>query len=295
MPHKRFTIAVITDEYEDAHGALSCNPFEIGDGIVIARTPDFLKHGEVVRDLGWPIKDCVEQAKFAFIKEYEADGLGAEHDEALSHIRDCNLALWIAQPSRIGFRYEVNLLFVESDEPFRQHIGLCEPMLCSPSDACNSLTIDDLLKAKDMYKNMPQEGSVRTAILALARALTESNWATRYLVLWIGLEALFGPDDAREMTHRIAERIAMFNGSGLPGADRKTIYRQVKDCYGWRSKIVHGLKLGSLTPQKSGELRDTSERFIRDALTHILLDPAILTEINGSRREQYLDELVFGV
>jgi len=292
MPQKRITVAPITYEYKDPNGVLS-EPFELGDGVVITRVPEWLKSEEVMRDLGWPVKAALEKAKHAFLKEYEADGLGAEHDEALAQIRDCNAALWIARPSRISYRCALNVFFSDGDKPFRQQIALFEPIRPSPTDRANALTLDDLSHAKGLYSNMPKEGAVRTAIAALIRGLTEANWAMRYLVLWIGLEALFGPKDGREITYRISQRIAFFNGSGLPSNQKKAICSQAKECYSWRSRIVHGLNLKKLKPEKSGGLRDATEKLVRDALTRALSDPEVLSKLNGKEREQYLDGLVF--
>jgi hypothetical protein len=43
----------------------------------------------------------------------------------------------------------------------------------------------------------------------LWKALTEPTWEMRLLFLWVGLEALYGPNSGQETTHQIAERIQL--------------------------------------------------------------------------------------
>ena len=44
---------------------------------------------------------------------------------------------------------------------------------------------------------------------------------------------------------------------------------------------------------REGQLRDATEKFVRDALTRALSDPEVLSTLNSKEREQYLDGLVF--
>jgi len=293
MLTKRWTVAVISPEYRDRSNALA-RPFEFGDGVILECAPKWLKGKEVAKGLGRPYVHELKEAEYVLRKEYFADGFGQEHSDALRQMRRCNVSLWLARPSPIGFTVDLNVLFPDDAPVFAQHIGINNPFIHSPRDARNALSEEDLLKARALYGAMPQEGAVRTAIDVLDRALTEGNWSMRYLVLWIALEALFGPEDSREITHRIALRIAMMNGRTEPADGKKILYRKVKEAYSWRSKVVHGLKLNKLKPEKSVDLRDTSEELIRDALTLILLNPAVLNQLNDRGREDYLDGLVFG-
>jgi hypothetical protein len=67
----------------------------------------------------------------------------------------------------------------------------------------------------------------------------------------------------------------------------------MKEGYKWRSKLVHGSRLGSLDGPKSGELTKQAESTIRAAFALILSDPSMRALFEGSGRETYLDELAF--
>jgi hypothetical protein len=123
----------------------------------------------------------------------------------------------------------------------------------------------------------------------LYRGLTESMWEGRYLWQWIVLEALFGPDDPQETTHRLAQRIAIFLKEDLDS--RKTYFQRAKEAYGWRSKLVHGAKLSRLTTEKSKSLTIFTEEVVRGAFHKILLSDQLADVLGGKSRDSYLEDL----
>ncbi len=62
--------------------------------------------------------------------------------------------------------------------------------------------------------------AVWVALYSLWTALIDKTWEVRYLFLWIALEGLFGPDDSREMTFRLSQRLALFLGTNPVESNR---------------------------------------------------------------------------
>lgn len=125
----------------------------------------------------------------------------------------------------------------------------------------------------------------------LVRALSESLWEARYLLQWIVLESLFGPDVPSETTYRLTQRIGSFLGDG-PETKRR-IYEEAKQAYAWRSKIVHGRRLSKLSSEQSLELSHSTEAMIRKSLSKVLLVPGLHSEFDGAKRDEYLNSMIF--
>ncbi len=130
--------------------------------------------------------------------------------------------------------------------------------------------------------------SVWTAIRCLVPALENSTEEIRYLLLWVGLEALFGAN--AEITHRISQRIAFFVGKDR--SEARGLYRSAKKAYEFRSKVAHGVWR---TDESSTKLTGETETLLRKALVKLLLDGEIAKPFLGKSdsREKYLDWLVF--
>lgn len=105
------------------------------------------------------------------------------------------------------------------------------------------------------------------------------------------LEALFGPEDGREITYRISHRIAFFLDT--TAEDRRAAAKVVKDAYATRSKVVHGGKLAGLTPEQSVELMKQCEQLIRRSFRKLAKAPEIAAAFDSRKREMYLDGLAF--
>jgi hypothetical protein len=105
------------------------------------------------------------------------------------------------------------------------------------------------------------------------------------------MEALFGPDDAREITFRLAQRIGFFLGESR--SEAKSLFTTAKKCYGLRSKVAHCRWNGGASDAQQME---ATEDISRRALLRLLDDAALRAKFSGSgaSRETYLDEVVFG-
>jgi hypothetical protein len=125
-------------------------------------------------------------------------------------------------------------------------------------------------------------------------ALCGRVWEIRYTLYWIGLEALFGPEDPREMTYRISQRIAFFLSEDVGRA--QDLFRQMKDAYSLRSKVVHGMlvsKSRGWNEESSQALAYGTEDVLSRALNKILQDKGLVGIFTGKRRETWLDDLAF--
>ncbi len=116
--------------------------------------------------------------------------------------------------------------------------------------------------------------------------------------MWVGLEALFGPDSSGETIHQLAERIALFLEDDISAA--RALYRAIKRTYGRRSKVIHGRADGLLRSDTERERVEAMQEFfqtaewLRRAIKRIALDPEIRRVFASAGRDQYLAELPFG-
>ena len=80
------------------------------------------------------------------------------------------------------------------------------------------------------------------------------------------------------------------------GQDQKEVtelYKAVKKGYSWRSRTVHGLRLNKLSQEESSRFGHEVEVVVRRAISLILEDSGTISKFDGSKREEFLDGLVF--
>jgi hypothetical protein len=134
-----------------------------------------------------------------------------------------------------------------------------------------------------------RETALFNAFRATWAALQMAIQPVRYALLWIALESLFGPEDGREMTFRLSQRIAMFLAPDRGAA--RALFGAVKDAYGFRSKIVHGKwQRDSDAMERLADI----ERWTRTALLRLLQQAELRAIFSGRKtRETYLDALPY--
>src|SRR5262249_24425299 len=144
-----------------------------------------------------------------------------EGDEDISEkirvrISFANLALWMAHPCCIGFQVIGHASReTENDAWIPKHV-VSNLSLLKPhqQDWEGSLSEQDIQVAQELTKALTQlardSNPVWIAARLLWQALTESTWEVRYVLLWVALEALFGPSDPHETTYRLSQQIAFF-------------------------------------------------------------------------------------
>ena len=281
-------------------------PFELGNGVHLIPLPDWLKEDTMTEYLNYNKRDqLINYANYAIEVTYDANSYGEPdpdwkgkdprslQNRAVEFIHLCNIAIWISNPC--DFRYELIYNVYEQNEKwnfkaYSEYIGL------KPHKKYMNykLNMQDLLLAKnllDVLTKIQRQSPVWVAIRSLWRALTEDTWEVRFLLMWIALEGLFGPDDPKEITYRLSQRLALF----LSSEDKKNakpLYDVIKKAYGWRSKVVHGMRLNNLPEDDSDDILYNAEKWIRLSLVKILSDPKLLTMFNENR-ETYLDNIIF--
>ena len=98
----------------------------------------------------------------------------------------------------------------------------------------------------------------------------------------------FGTTEGAEVTHKLAERIALFLADS-PETGRE-LFGKVKKCYGTRSKIMHWR--WKHDPSIDTAMADT-EDITRTTLLRLLADKYLTETFISSARGKFLEELMF--
>lgn len=289
--------------YADRNDTLT-EPFHFGQGVSLQRLPDWVRNLDLLDLLSRPDRDSVAESAFGLLAEYEAESFGDPHPRSLKEspisrqdfaanlIYLATISLWLVAPSSIGYNVLLQVVRPGDEHSTGQATSRDPVVLATKDEERNQLTMEDLSKAKTVFEAITQlerGGTPRMAIQYLGRALIERMWESRYIFHWIVVEAIFGPEDGREITYRLSLRAARFLASTQE--ERKELFDGVKEGYAWRSKAVHGGRLHKLKPNKSGELMVTLESVIRRSLLRILESPELTRVFDSREREGYLDNL----
>ena len=298
------TIAPIS--YSDPDQVLA-QGFHLSDDIDICPTPEWFKDSGFFNQLNPDIAAAVKTRSFVLMAQYYGHSLadsdptwtGKEastmESRAIQHVQLANLALWIARPSSISIKAIIQA--VKGDEEWHRLVQIRNnPLSPHPRDLLTGLTTPDFETARNLLASMNSlhcKGSIWVALRTMFEALAADWWEGRFLFLWVALEALFGPKDAREISHRLAQRIAFFLADDP--IEAQALFSTIKKSYAWRSKVAHGIGLDKLSPDTSFSMLHDTETTLRKIVTHILMNPDIISQFNSKTREEYLDSLVFSV
>lgn len=280
-------------------------PIELSHGVRIEPVPSWVKEEKALKLLSWTDREHIRDAELTFAVEYEADALGSPDPEwkgavprsiqstVAEKISLASIALWLAKPSRLTCGPILDF-GRKGDSASLRRAGSLRPVLIREDEDENVPTAQDFAQAGqllDAILSLRRDATIWIAIRMLIPALTESVWESRFLWQWVMLEALFGPESPNETTYRLAQRIGLFVGDEPD--DRRRLFDEAKQAYSWRSKIVHGLRLSKLTPEKAAELTTITEHLIRIALVRVLLTPEYVRQFDGKGRDKFLDGLIF--
>lgn len=275
--------------------------YELGGNVALIETPGWLIKDRMLDRLSEFDRREVQECKYALVASYKAAALGdpdpdwkgkepkSIQETKYEHCVFGNLALWLCRPSPVHFRVVIHAPDYGSGA-LAQQVTYHSPLLCHPYDAQERLRAEDLPLASQLHRSIlqaEQQGPIWTAVRAAWAALTINMEVVRYTLFWIVLEALFGPDDAHEITYRLSLRLARFLETDREQA--RSLFSVAKQCYKFRSKIVHGRWKDD--PESTKRVAET-ETLVRRSLVRVLSDEEQMKTFSDRTREHFLDELV---
>ena len=109
---------------------------------------------------------------------------------------------------------------------------------------------------------------VSLALSRLSMTFERSNDIDKILDSWIGLERLFCNDGTEGITLRAALRISALLGK--TGAERESIFQEMKASYSLRSSIVHGSEVRDKENYTINQIAVLTQKYLRNAIIAIL-------------------------
>ncbi len=307
MPEPWLTIAPIHNLWRLPDGFQL--PYQFNDRTSLQLVPEWLltKESDDTVDLLRPkLREALgRDVLYCIAVEYQADALGspdpnwkgdkprAIQEAAIEDARNVLLAFWLVRPTSVHFRLAAHVAS-HSSEPIVRQIVKYDPQCPLPSYVDDPYDANEMERIRSLANALDRisiQGTLRTAVHAVMRAQIEREWTLRFLIFWLVVESLFGPEDAREITFRLSQRVAIF--LSCDAAIARQLFSQVKSSYAWRSKVVHGLRLAKLSETESSDQIIQLEGVVRQSLVKVLSSDVLTSTFDGKTREQYLDDLVF--
>jgi hypothetical protein len=277
---------------------------EFGDGFTLQDLPAWLRADPRVEHLSHDDRELLLRARHALVAEYpqapndkDPNWTGQSH-RTTQHSKGeaaimANFSLWLAHPSRVCITNTFHAISGPTiSNPIVRSVSCEPPVLRHPNDSSTMPAIEQITKAGQFHTilaNVPRKNSVWTALRAFWAGLTTRTRDIRYLLFWVGLESLFGSDDGREISYKLAQRIAFFLCDSPETA--KATFREIKKCYSMRSQIAHGRWEDS---ESFDHLMGETEAYARRAFLRLIEAPNLMTIFTSRKqRDEYLEEFVF--
>jgi hypothetical protein len=143
---------------------------------------------------------------------------------------------WVNNLRKFGLFYVGNprrLPYLNGDKPFELSKDDYQPIRRN----LNAYLSPEILKLMADETVPFRQGSLRAGDYYEA-SLAEERPAARLIALAVALESLFSPDDKQEISFKIALTASNLLGDGAES--RSQVFRDLRDLYARRSKIVHG-------------------------------------------------------
>lgn len=268
--------------------------FDLGQGVSIASIPEWVREQGTLKKLtDRTARRVLSEPQFALILEVDSDTY--DTGPWLNRLGTANEALWLAQPSNIGFDAIVYASYTGGVWRESEFVHTRQ-LVAHRRDFPKKHTVDTLIEAKEIFATLlrlqgGERGPVVVALQTLWLALVEEWYEIRYLLLWIVLESLFGPEDGKRMTYKLSKRIARFLAPSPEDADGLSI--RAKQLYGLRSTVVHGMRLNVMSPGEReaflGGMHE-SEMFARKSVIRLHKDASLVAALNSANRERYLED-----
>lgn len=275
---------------------------EFADGLRLIAMPHWVEKQGLPNGLSTDDREAVRLASHAFVVSYEAAALEEPDPNWTGAYRKSiqqskyelcllgNLALWLIKPSPVCFSVVIHASQFGA-ELVAQQVQSCSTLLCHPNDVDARITASDLDIAPGLHQGLASVSpttALFTAIRATWAGLQMNIEDIRFALFWIALEALFGPEDAREITYRLSQRLGFFLGASQ--SEARELFLKAKKAYGFRSKIVHGR--WKEDPENTTRMAET-EAFLRRSLVRIMESKDLTATFSGKSREGFLDDLLF--
>ncbi len=278
-------------------------PFDLGCGAQFGRRPEWLNRGTLPAEdhIGFSDRHRALTAPYVFLLERENEVLQDGDWEADQEtLRALQQSIWIAS----GIRVEWDLVFLMKPGDPRDTCKRWDRLaryVRPRKSADPRLTRVHLEQARELaavIRAMPRRGAFWTAVRMATFALDERHGDIVIVLLWAGLEALFGPDSPGETVHRTSMNVALFLEEG--GEEAQVLAKRVKDSYALRSHVAHGRQSGFDRGSKPKErekalaLIEETIVWLREASRRIALDPGLLEIFqSGEKRRLFLDGLPY--
>lgn len=276
---------------------------EFAGGLRLTAMPHWVEKQGLLDGLSTHDREAVRLSSHAFVVSYEAAALGepdpnwtGAYPKSIqeSKCELCllgNLALWLIKPSPVCFSVVIHAPQFGA-EPVAQQVQCSRStLLCHPNDVAARITASDLYIAPGLHQGLASVSpgtALFTAIRATWAGLQMNIEEIRFALFWIALEALFGPEDAREITYRLSQRLGFFLGASQ--SEARELFLKAKKGYGFRSKIVHGR--WKEDPENTTRMAET-EALLRRSLVRVMESKDLTATFSGKSREGFLDDLVF--
>ena len=224
--------------------------FNFSGGLRLTALPSWVAGQQMLGGLSLHDRQAVEEATPALVLTYAAEALGSPDPgwkgPTPKSIQEskyevglmANFSLWLAKASPACFAIVLHARH-HGNEPIIQRIERCSELLCHPNDIEATIEDAELPRAAALHKGLlevTRDTSVWTAFRAAWAGLQMNIESVRCLQFWVALEALFGPEDGREITYRLSQRVGFFLAANREEA--RQLFETAKAGYGFRSKVV---------------------------------------------------------
>ena len=106
-------------------------------------------------------------------------------------------------------------------------------------------------------------------------------------------EALFSTSSA-ELSHKLSERVAFFLGNY--GYNKREVYKNIKEAYDVRSKLVHGDSLSSNKIEKITEISSICDSYLRHIMQLFFGELSLVNifDVAQGELDDYFNSLILG-
>ncbi|MFI5182023.1 MAG: hypothetical protein ACHQPI_11565 [Thermoanaerobaculia bacterium] len=277
-------------------------PVDLGNGVRLDRLPPIYGNyvDEMTRQVG--TFHTAASGGLALVSDYEADCMDAPDpsppgrprsmaDAAGQAIQIGSLSTWLAQPTDLSF-----CLIAVLSEKIRPRPIVYPPLHVPEGFVFGVLTPERFVEARTINERLFRLSTRTTAWVAtryLWFALHEEAIDLAYGILSIAIEALVGPEDFKDLTHRIPRRGAALLGGGR--SDQCLTHVRLAKWWKARCDVMHGETLEKHADVEKKKLLGGALELVRLGIRKILLDPAVAAEfVSFPTRDAYLERIGAG-